>query len=720
VPANPFSDDFAVYRNPTARTTAPVAIRREPSALTVARAPKPAPLPRQAPRGGAREIAQSLGSALTQTPGGALDLVKMIPGAASAVGHYAMSHTPEQVASDAVALGGRAIEHVREHPESLVDLTPGFGDVKQFTEMVREAADARATGNVAGAQAAERFIGPLAALSIVPNLGMSKFIKGGERLLSGGLRGAADVAADAAADVAERPRYITHEEGPFLHVQREGLEPQTVPEAQGASLPKLRGILANPDTNPAATAANQYNLLNLGRKYPGIVDPGTSLEKQGGIARVFDLAASGDPRYKHALFERYGEMFPKLVEGTGAQNYDQLTEAAYNALGDKVTRQFDQLPVSMRYHFGEGEYATPSAMMGDVLGSGNLNVYRGGDPHPFLSRIDPATGLNQNEMFRAVHDFYGHVPHGATFRPGGEELAYASHAGMMDPLEQMALMSETRGQNSWVNYGPANADLYHQMNQLRDEADVLKGLPKDSYAYRARGGADRLQEINANLRQLGGQTQFSPQTPLLLPPEYLDPMTRGGIPDYLRGLITPANPTSVRGVHLSHTPGLTATDPAFYGTGHRGDDWAIRGAKGSPAQHTSFYTGDPGTVVPENVVSAVSPHAYQTQLHGLYDIGSDPDQLVKLAQSYNVKPMRAGNAGAYLPDLTRLVDEYGYKGYHNPDFLGEGRGAANVFSPVEGLEPVEKGAQGFAKGGPVIVLPAPTVAPPRIILPGAD
>jgi hypothetical protein len=29
------------------------------------------------------------------------------------------------------------------------------------------------------------------------------------------------------------------------------------------------------------------------------------------------------------------------------------------------------------------------------------DVFRGGDPHPFLSDIDPATGLTANEQFRA-------------------------------------------------------------------------------------------------------------------------------------------------------------------------------------------------------------------------------------------------------------------------------------------------------------------------------
>ncbi len=93
-------------------------------------------------------------------------------------------------------------------------------------------------------------------------------------------------------------------------------------------------------------------------------------------------------------------------------------------------------------------------MIRDVLTNGNLNVFRGGDPHDFLNEVDPQTGLTLNEMFRGVHDFYGHVAPGSTFRPGGEEAAYAMHQRTLDPLSQIALLSETRGQNSLVNYSP--------------------------------------------------------------------------------------------------------------------------------------------------------------------------------------------------------------------------------------------------------------------------
>ena len=62
--------------------------------------------------------------------------------------------------------------------------------------------------------------------------------------------------------------------------------------------------------------------------------------------------------------------------------------------------------------------------------------------------------VTYNDMFRAVHDYFGHGKEGVGFRADGEENAWRSHASMFSPLARLAMTTETRGQNSWVNYGP--------------------------------------------------------------------------------------------------------------------------------------------------------------------------------------------------------------------------------------------------------------------------
>lgn len=650
--------------------------------------PKAARKPVRKPGPGFMDYSASIGSvAQSLTPTGLLQAAGEQAGRlGEAIGSYAGRTTPRQFKEDARTVAEVAPEIIKAIPGAVWDeakadplgfaasLLPG----SDAYGAVREGARLRSEGRVGEARNAEQQAALLEALNFAP---------------FGAVGGKGAKVAKVASKAAPRPEFAVKEVGDRLLVRRAGAAPKTTSAARGASLPELRAMLADPEINQPAQIAKDYTLEKLGREYDvGFAEPGTSLQKQSGIARAFREAASENPDYKRAIFERYGQTMPEVVERAGAQNYDQLTEAAYRQLADEATQQFDQLPVSMTYHQGELEYPAPSAMLRDVLGEGNLNVFRGGDPHPYLSDVDPATGLTGNEKFRAVHDYFGHGTRGTTFRPGGEETAYASHHQMLSPLAQMALLSETRGQNSLVNYSPLNIDLLEaRMPVLKEIADLerfdrMRGTPGASAA--------ELGRLKGRLAEIGAETKFAPQTPVLLPPEYLDPLTAGGMPDYLRGAIRPSAPTGPeRAVHLSHTEGLTATDPSFYGTGHRGDDWKVRGAKGSPRQHTSFYIGPEGEVRAERLVEDVSPYAYETQLSGLYDIEQDPEALVRLARVYNQE-------GTAIPDFARMVREYGYSGYRNPSFTG-GQAAANVFDPVAGLRPIKKGPRGYAEGGEV-------------------
>lgn len=60
----------------------------------------------------------------------------------------------------------------------------------------------------------------------------------------------------------------------------------------------------------------------------------------------------------------------------------------------------------------------------------------------------------QNDKFRAVHDVFGHAATGRGFSRHGEEAAWRSHVQMFSPKAREAMTSETRGQNSVLNYSP--------------------------------------------------------------------------------------------------------------------------------------------------------------------------------------------------------------------------------------------------------------------------
>jgi DNA repair protein RadC len=75
-----------------------------------------------------------------------------------------------------------------------------------------------------------------------------------------------------------------------------------------------------------------------------------------------------------------------------------------------------------------------------------------------------------NDVFRFVHDFFGHAERGNSFGPLGEENAWDAHSRMYTPLARKAMTSETRGQNSWVNFSGVNDEAF----KLRDKARKLR------------------------------------------------------------------------------------------------------------------------------------------------------------------------------------------------------------------------------------------------------
>jgi len=73
-----------------------------------------------------------------------------------------------------------------------------------------------------------------------------------------------------------------------------------------------------------------------------------------------------------------------------------------------------------------------------------------------------------NDLFRVVHDVFGHHKEGFGFRAAGEENAWRSHGRMYSPEALPAMTAETRGQNSWVNFGP-----HAEFNKTASGADTI-------------------------------------------------------------------------------------------------------------------------------------------------------------------------------------------------------------------------------------------------------
>jgi hypothetical protein len=152
-------------------------------------------------------------------------------------------------------------------------------------------------------------------------------------------------------------------------------------------------------------------------------------------------------------------------------------------------------------------------MLDDVHNFGHLWVFKGGDDHTLLgSKTADKNGITANDKFRAVHDYFGHSIEGYQFGKDGEENAWIEHSKMFSPLAQVALSSETRGQNSFVNYSGINDVALEKMKTAA--ALTKKGLSENN--------PEMIAAAKALLNEANNDFQFAEQKSIVLPEKYTD------------------------------------------------------------------------------------------------------------------------------------------------------------------------------------------------------
>ena len=214
--------------------------------------------------------------------------------------------------------------------------------------------------------------------------------------------------------------------------------------------PTVRGA-TGPDARIIA-AAEQYASAN-----------GIDLQRQAEFAAI-------DPEHAAAVAQAYAEM-------EHAPN-DPAVKAAYKNLIAQTVAQYEAL-IDAGYTFyffndSNDPYAgNPWNAMRDLRANQTMGVYSseagfGGEADPNSDNpLLQDTGVTwafgpdgeqrrvlANDMFRAVHDAFGHGVEGAGFRAAGEENAWQAHVRLFTGDAVAAITTETRGQNSWLNYGP--------------------------------------------------------------------------------------------------------------------------------------------------------------------------------------------------------------------------------------------------------------------------
>jgi hypothetical protein len=214
-------------------------------------------------------------------------------------------------------------------------------------------------------------------------------------------------------------------------------------------------------------SAVNYSLPDLEKASPGPVEG--VREAATAYMRAAGLPVRHQASYVKVDAERARKVAMLYDAAVDAPD-DPEVRAAYEALAAETLAQYEAvkaLGFTFEWIEGDDPYASPADAIRDMQenkhlwvfpttsGFGTLSV--ASDQNPLLQLTDEVIDGRRamvNDLFRIVHDVFGHGSEGASFGPRGEENAWQAHVRMFSPLAARAMTSETRGQNSWVNYGP--------------------------------------------------------------------------------------------------------------------------------------------------------------------------------------------------------------------------------------------------------------------------
>lgn len=216
----------------------------------------------------------------------------------------------------------------------------------------------------------------------------------------------------------------------------------------------------------------------------------------GPIASIRDVARDymastgreyNPPTKYHPVDPEHAKAIAQAFEDMPHAPNDPAVKASYNALIDETLAQYramkkagvkvEPIPADMPDPYA----ANPRLAAKDVADNNHLWFFptdqgfgsggAAGANHPMLRKTGEKIGdheLLANDVFRIVHDYFGHLKEGVGFRAAGEDNAFRIHSSMYSDLARPAMTTETRGQNSWVNYGP-----HGEKNRTASAADTI-------------------------------------------------------------------------------------------------------------------------------------------------------------------------------------------------------------------------------------------------------
>lgn len=296
---------------------------------------------------------------------------------------------------------------------------------------------------------------------------------------------------------------------------------------EDGSRPKLYILKDKPYFNDAFVAAKQGKNVNKGERFGDISNAGLAQRGMGlaevkvskaeapAGSRLFNEpnpeASAIESQYKKQrgidtpearkitfLDESRSKKMADAYEKIADSPNDPETQRGYKEMADQTVSQFKAISdagVKVELWDGEGEpYKNSEEMIKDVRDNKHMFIFsteQGFGETPITDEQRRQNALLQdsgfkdvngktllvNDLFRFVHDYFGHTKLGNSFGPVGEENAWNVHVRMYDtPLARRAMTMETRGQNSWVNF---NKDMRNADGSIKKKGDAGYVSPKD-------------------------------------------------------------------------------------------------------------------------------------------------------------------------------------------------------------------------------------------------
>ena len=228
------------------------------------------------------------------------------------------------------------------------------------------------------------------------------------------------------------------------------------------------------------------------------------------IAEAYDAMphAPNDPVVKEAyedMIRQTADQYKALVDGGYKFWFMDPENDPYKGNPQNAVRDLRRTQ-SMAVFPTEAGFGTGDSTAQNF--SDNLLLADTGIKWPYGSPDGPLKRVFANDLFRAVHDA-AHSIEGAGFRERGEENAWQAHSRLYYGPALGAMTSETRGQNSWLNFGP-----YGEQNKKASVFDTVFAEQKTGlmpeWTWKEGVAPDEASEQPATQAALAG-IRFMPQ-----------------------------------------------------------------------------------------------------------------------------------------------------------------------------------------------------------------